>query len=94
MTPEEIQAQMDEILLTSQEAINRWHSHAGITPEINKELSNITSMIPAITFLMFGGHDTKFTNVAKCVVEAAFQYGRRHPIAELNWIVREDETIQ
>ena len=88
MTPEEIKTQLDEVLSDSQKTINRWHSHAGITPEINKELSHIASMIPAITFIMFGTYSPEFINIAKCVVEATFQYGRRFPL--IDWTVVEE----
>ena len=92
MTPEELKAHVKESLQQAQNTINRWHSHAAITPEINKELSLMTYGITSTVFLTTNFYNDEFNNITKCIIEAAFQYGRRHPITQLNWIVKEDET--
>ena len=89
MSQEEVQKELEKLLNEGAAAVHRWYSHAGITPEINIELSDLTKLKITTFYITSGGQlNQELTNLVKCVIEAAFQYGRRFPL--INWQVVEE----
>ena len=94
MPSEEALEKLQEMLKLGFSTVQTWFSTSAITPEINTDLSNMTMAISSSAFIQAGIYDPEFTNLCKCVVSAAFQLGRRHPLANLNWIVNEENNEQ
>lgn len=67
----------DELLLVGRKALEDWGGNESITPEINEILSGMSACIGHVRNTM--GDGGKTINVTKCLVSAAFQFGRAHP---------------
>ena len=74
------------------DSLNRWMSQSAITPEINEEISKLTQGAVIGTAQITGQISNELVNLFKCIVTAAWQYGRRFPIKEFNWTVAEDKN--